>query len=826
MKIGFFTDGFLPQPNGVATSVFSTARELEKKGHEVFVVAPKYPGYKDELNVFRLTSIKVMKRPEFRLALHLPDKPFRKLLRLDFDIIHAHSPGPVALLGWEIAKAKDVPFISTYHTLWNKYTHYVLKGKVIRPKMVEQATRLFGNRCDYLIAPTEKVKNELVRYGIKRPVEIVPTGVDVQKFGVSKKGYFYEKFKTSKNERIALCVVRLGKEKSVDFVLRAFKKILKKSPNTTLFLVGEGVEKKNLLKLAKKIGIGNKTIFTGFIEHDILPRAYADADVFLFASQTETQGMVILEAFASGLPVVAVDDDALRGVVLDGENGFLVAKDEELFAQKALDVLENPMLRKKLSLCAKQTAKEHSVFHTTGILEALYKDVLTERSRKSIQKLMNTNTAREQLYVVLLSFWVTIFIVRIATFLLYAPKGPYPLIGLFNNFFTHATIGFVLVALSLVTSFKKKELPLFALLLFGVGIALIFDELWVLATGGAATIVDYWARGNMLVIVLAGALPALFVKYIKKNRPQFFFGHQSLEHRNPQAPKISVVVPAYNEEEFIVRTIKSLVNQTRKDFELIVVDNASTDNTGLVAAQYGARVIREEKKGVANARQTGFMAAKGEIILTTDADTVVPQDWIEKIIPHFKDENVAAFGGINRLYSGPVTARAGSRYLSTLFWVVDKFLSGGWNLLGSNLSVRKSSFLAIGGFNTALTLGEDVDLSQRIKKVGKVILDPNFLVFSSGRRFRSGLIVGVLTYAPSWFARVVFKKDKFLTFPTIRDEHSLIGRFTFVPLLFCVVFLATLFYVSNPSVFRAREIRFLQKSAATLQEFFDKTQSK
>src|SRR3989344_4288766 len=130
MRIGFFTDGFLPQPNGVATSVYETAKELERRGHEVVIVAPRFPGYVDrELKVIRHASVRVVKQPETRLALHLPDRNLREVMSYDFDIIHGHSGGPVTLIGWEAARAKKIPFVVTYNTLWNRYTHYILKGK-------------------------------------------------------------------------------------------------------------------------------------------------------------------------------------------------------------------------------------------------------------------------------------------------------------------------------------------------------------------------------------------------------------------------------------------------------------------------------------------------------------------------------------------------------------------------------------------------------------------------------------------------------------------------------------------------------------------------
>ena len=809
MKIGFFTDGFLPQPNGVATSVFASAQELERRGHEVFIVAPKYPGYKDEMNVFRLTSVKVMSKPDLRLALHLPDRPLRRLLKMDFDIIHVHSGGPITLLGLEIAKAKNIPIVATYHTLWAKYTHYFMKGKVIKPKVIEQATKLFCNRCDYLIAPSRRVVEELEKYGIKKPIAMIPSGVDTRKFGIVSKNTFRKKFGIPSSHKILLTVSRMGEEKSIDFLLQSFALTLKENPETMLLLVGDGQEKKNLISLSKKLGIEKSVIFAGLIDPVALPEIYSEADLFLFASQTETQGMVILEALASGVPVIAVEDTVFQDVIQNNQNGFLLAKDNKIFADKITTLLKDEAERKRLSDGARAGADSFSIQAATQSLEGLYKKVLETRGKETVARIMSTNLSYEELFVTLVSFWVTVLLIRAALF--FTPNALYPTFLLFGFSFPHIVLGTILFICLIPFIVKKKELGLFALLFLGASLGLIFDDFWIFVTGGASNAVDYWARGNLVALILSGVLPAAFVKFIKKNNPVFSEHVYGVPHVNPENPHITVVIPAYNEEDFIKITLSSIADQTYKNFELIVVDNNSTDKTGEIAKSFGARVIVEKKKGVAWARQAGFAAANGTIIITTDADTVVPTDWVEKMMQGFSDEKIVGFGGLNRLYSGPVGSRAATRYLATAFWLIDRIASNGWNLLGSNFGVRKSAFEKIGGFNTDLTLGEDVDLSQRLKKIGTVRLDTDLLVYSSGRRFRNGLILGVITYAPSWFMRVVFKKDKFLFFPTIRSEASLFGKISFLPLVFCVIALVTFFYQANPSIFEAHPLRFIEK---------------
>lgn len=233
---------------------------------------------------------------------------------------------------------------------------------------------------------------------------------------------------------------------------------------------------------------------------------------------------------------------------------------------------------------------------------------------------------------------------------------------------------------------------------------------------------------------------------------------------------ISVVIPALNEARYIEKTLKHLMLQTYKDFEVIVVDNGSTDETSEIARKYGARIIKLKTPGLALARQTGFKAAKGDIIVSTDADTIADQNWLMKIKKEFdKDQNLVGYGGMPRLYSGPWTARLGIRYGMYPLYLLGRIFSGGWALIGPNFAVRREAFLKVGGFNTKLVQGEDTDIAQKLQKVGKVVLDKDFYVMASGRRFKNGLISGLLSYGLNWPAKVFLHKDLTKPLETIRE---------------------------------------------------------
>jgi glycosyltransferase involved in cell wall biosynthesis len=384
MKIGFFTDNYFPHIDGVTVSIETAARALEIRGHEVHIIAPRYPKYKDKRErVYRLLSVKLPKASGARMALQLPERTLLKILAIDFDIIHSHPAGSgITFLGIEIARLKNIPNVATYHTLFNRYTHYFLNGKVLTPKMVEILSKFVGNLCDSMIAPTERVKKELVSYGVKQPIYVLPSGIAIDNYKNIEKHFLRKKLNIAKDKKILLYAGRLGKEKSVDFLIESFKLIHQNNPDTVLVLVGDGHEKENLEKLVEKLNLQENVFFCGLINHRYIPKVYADADIFVFASQTETQGLVVMEALASGVPVVAVEDEALNDVVINGKNGYLVAKNTKIFATKVIELFSDKNLYNKFSNEAKNSIEKFSDAKIAKKLEEIYYNAIAEKGKK------------------------------------------------------------------------------------------------------------------------------------------------------------------------------------------------------------------------------------------------------------------------------------------------------------------------------------------------------------------------------------------------------------------------------------------------------------
>lgn len=375
MKIGLFTDGYYPQINGVATTVEELKDSLRDLGHSVYVIAPKYPKYKDkDSNVFRLKSFRLYKNPELRLSYMFPDKIFQKVLKIDFDIIHGFSGGSVPSLGLALAKLKKKPYVFTYNTRLNKYTHYFLGGKILKPKAVEKVVELYCNVCDYVIAPAQYVKEELIEFGVKKPIVVIPNGVDTNKFKPFKSNLLQKKLNLSSTDKVVLYVGRLAKEKSVDFLINSFAKL--KKENVYLVIVGDGPERVSLEKLIHKLGLEKKILLTGFVEHKKLADVYNSADVFVFSSSTETQGMVIPEAMACGLPILTIKDKVFAQFIDNGVSGFMVDKKQTIFAQKLKYILQDRDLRIRISSQARIQALKFSLAEIAKKFENLYKQLL------------------------------------------------------------------------------------------------------------------------------------------------------------------------------------------------------------------------------------------------------------------------------------------------------------------------------------------------------------------------------------------------------------------------------------------------------------------
>lgn len=389
MNIGIFTDCYHPQINGVVTSTVTLKEELEKRGHNVTIVTVKIPGLPDEPGIIRIPSIPFRKWKEFRIGIFYPVRTLNKIRKLKLDIIHTQTEFSVGLMAKLIGKILGIPVIHTYHTMYEDYTHYAANLKINRKIIKELSkigSRIYANECARVIAPSIKTRDALLRYGVKKPIELIPTGINLDNF---KKGKFTDKEILNKklslgfkeNDKVFIYLGRISQEKSINIIIRQMESILKSDSSTKLLLVGDGPEKNNLEVLVEELGLNGKVIFTGRVPWQETGLYYQLSDLFITASVTETQGLTIYEAMSAGIPVVAKKDDNILEVITDKVNGRIFDTDKEL-SKIILEFIVNPQPFRTISENGLKTAQKMSSEHFGESVESLYEKVLSLKSEE------------------------------------------------------------------------------------------------------------------------------------------------------------------------------------------------------------------------------------------------------------------------------------------------------------------------------------------------------------------------------------------------------------------------------------------------------------
>ena len=380
MRIGLFTDTYIPEVNGVVTVLEMMTRELRREGHEVYVFCPSHPSGDDFCTgVYRFPSLKFIFYKGMRVAI-----PYnRSALRLipSLDIIHSHDPGSIGLMALWASKRYHIPHVHTYHGLYMDYRRYL--PKVIRPNsgMVKLMSRLLCNRCNAIIAPSYQMKRELESYGITSPIYALPFGVDEEEFSHEIRW----NVRTALNihtKDLLLYAGRLGVEKNLDFLLRSFRRLLSLQPGARLIIAGDGPQRQFLERYAMSLGIAPFVTFTGFIQRRDLIDLYKQT-LFVFASKTETQGLVLVEAMMAGAAVVAVGIMGPLDIIASEETGILVSEDEDEFARACYRLLEDAKERQRIGMAAQRWARSQSSQVSTRKLLEIYLGCICE-SRPSL----------------------------------------------------------------------------------------------------------------------------------------------------------------------------------------------------------------------------------------------------------------------------------------------------------------------------------------------------------------------------------------------------------------------------------------------------------
>ncbi|HPS57290.1 MAG TPA: glycosyltransferase [Spirochaetota bacterium] len=361
MNIAYVCDQYWPVISGVSVSNDMFKKHLEKLGCKVWFFVPDYPGAAEldktmgNRDVFRFKSYPLFFNRENRLVFKMEKKNLYKALdSIKPDIIHAHSEFAIAVMANKYARKNNIPFIYTTHTNWEELASlYVpfLSNLIGRLYARHRLSRTW-NKADLLIAPTSLMEVLLQYYMVKVPIKVLPTGVDKSDF-VSKtlnkkkaRAIIIKRHPELKNKKILFFAGRIGMEKNIEFIINSLALLLPSMPDTRLIIAGDGPAKTDIMKYTADKGLSDKVTFTGFVARSSLKEYYYAADVFVFASKVESQGLVALEAMACGTPVVAIGKMGTREVMGGDNGGFMVDDDIDMFTEKVSLLLSDKKLHR------------------------------------------------------------------------------------------------------------------------------------------------------------------------------------------------------------------------------------------------------------------------------------------------------------------------------------------------------------------------------------------------------------------------------------------------------------------------------------------------
>ncbi|MEB4591435.1 glycosyltransferase [Candidatus Thiothrix sp. Deng01] len=349
MRILMVSDVYFPRVNGVSTSIQAFRQALQAAGHLVTLIAPDYgQTVADEAGIVRISSRKVVVDPEDRMMRIRHIHRLTEALRAeDYDIIHIHAPFVAHYAGLKLARKLKLPVVATYHTFFEEYLYNYVKW--LPKEWLRYAARRFSRtQCaelDALVVPSSAMQQVLVDYGVGTPMTVLPTGLDMQVFEAGDGAAFRRKQEIPADRPVILFVGRVAFEKNIGFLLEVVGRLQARIPNILLVIAGEGPAEKALHAQVKRGGLQQQVKFVGYLRRDgDLQACYKAADVFVFASRTETQGLVLIEAMACGTPVVSTAVLGTRDVIGAGQGGLVAPEDAEGFAAQVERLLQDKVL--------------------------------------------------------------------------------------------------------------------------------------------------------------------------------------------------------------------------------------------------------------------------------------------------------------------------------------------------------------------------------------------------------------------------------------------------------------------------------------------------
>jgi 1,2-diacylglycerol 3-alpha-glucosyltransferase len=384
MKIVMFTNTYLPHVGGVARSVSTYEEELRRRGHDVRIVAPQFEGAMESTAyVLRTPALQKFNGSDFSVTIPQPGLIAEFLDDFRPEVIHSHHPFLLGDAALRAAWTRRLPLVFTHHTLYEQYTRYVpLDSEALQRVAIQMASE-YCNLCTHVIAPSQSVADLLVQRQVTTPISVIPTGIDLEKFGSGDGASFRRRFEIPHDALVVGHVGRLAAEKNLGYLAQALGLFLAEHPDAYLLIVGSGDYEDELVETVREHAHANRVVMAGSMTGQDLVDAYAAMDVFAFSSQSETQGMVLVEAMAARMPVVALDGPGVRDVVNDS-NGVLLPADapEEQFAAALAQLVEDRQALRRLGESARRSVKDYSLEVCADRLLNLYSQLADEYAHR------------------------------------------------------------------------------------------------------------------------------------------------------------------------------------------------------------------------------------------------------------------------------------------------------------------------------------------------------------------------------------------------------------------------------------------------------------
>lgn len=416
MRIAIFSDTFLPKIDGVGISTYKFTKNLASNGHKILIICPRYKMpdkriYGENIEIVRLANTALPSYPDVKIIFPQKKKIRKKLKEFQPDLIHIQTPGFIAQYSLSFAKKMKLPLIGTYHTMMTEMTDYITpyrlflldrffrkikrkkklkekkmerrlvkidarKERPLTQKVIAKLVNRIYEKCDLIITPSEAIRENLKSYDFSNSMEVVSNGIDLENFPLKPRELNID------SPRI-LHAGRIGVEKNVNIVIKAFKLLLQKMPQARLDIIGEGPALSAIRQMTQQYHLQDQVKTLGFIHHEELIGMYSNYDLFMTASTIETQGLVVLESQACGVPSLGVKAYALPELIRHGHNGYLVEPfHHEAMAHYAYLMLSHPKRYRQMSVHAVSMAKQHDIHASVEKLENIYQKLIEIRSIK------------------------------------------------------------------------------------------------------------------------------------------------------------------------------------------------------------------------------------------------------------------------------------------------------------------------------------------------------------------------------------------------------------------------------------------------------------